>query len=156
LLEKLARRRIGYDFPRWGQPAPYPEESPRGPMVALTNEHAGSDGDIFSHGFKLIGLGPLIGKRTWGGVIGISPRYTLVDGTVTTQPEFAFWFKDVGWNVENYGTDPDIDIDIAPQDYVNNVDPQLDRAIAEALRLIQERPALEPKPEERPRKVWRR
>jgi tricorn protease len=156
LLEKLARRRIGYDFPRWGQPAPYPEESPRGPMVALTNEHAGSDGDIFSHGFKLMGLGPLIGKRTWGGVIGISPRYTLVDGTVTTQPEFAFWFKDVGWNVENYGTDPDIEIDIAPQDYVNNVDPQLDRAIAEALRLIQERPALEPKPEERPRKVWRR
>jgi tricorn protease len=61
----------------------------------------------------------------------------------------------VGWNVENYGTDPDIEIDIAPQDYVNNVDPQLDRAIAEALRLIQERPALEPKPEERPRKVWR-
>src|SRR5713101_8440839 len=155
LLEKLARRRIGYDFPRWGQPEPYPSESPRGPMVALTNEHAGSDGDIFSHGFKLMGLGPLIGKRTWGGVIGISPRYTLVDGTVTTQPEFAFWFKDVGWNVENYGTDPDIEIDIAPQDYVNNFDPQLDRAIAEALRLIQERPALEPKPEERPRKVWR-
>jgi len=64
LLEKLARRRIGYDFPRWGQPEPYPGESPRGPMVALTNEHAGSDGDIFSHSFKLMGLGPLIGKRT--------------------------------------------------------------------------------------------
>ena len=155
LLEKLARRRIGYDFSRWGQPEPYPQESPRGPMVALTNEHAGSDGDIFSHGFKLMGLGPLIGKRTWGGVIGISPRHTLVDGTVTTQPEYAFWFKDVGWNVENYGTDPDIEIDIAPQDYVHKVDPQLDRAIAEALRLIEERPALEPKPEERPRKVWK-
>ena len=121
-------------------------------MVALTNEHAGSDGDIFSHSFKLMGLGPLIGKRTWGGVIGISPRHTLVDGTRTTQPEFAFWFKDVGWNVENYGTDPDIEVDIAPQDYVNNVDPQLERAIAEALRQIEMHPGLEPKTEERPRR----
>jgi len=152
LLEKLARRRVGYDFPRWGQPAPYPEESPRGPMVALTDEHSGSDGDIFSHSFKLMGLGPLIGKRTWGGVIGINPQHSLVDGTTTTQPEYAFWFKDVGWNVENYGTDPDIEVDIAPQDYVNNVDPPLDRAIIEALRMIEEFPALEPNPEERPRK----
>ncbi len=71
---------------------------------------------------------------------------------MTTQPEFAFWFKDVGWNVENYGTDPDIEVDIAPQDYVNELDPQLERAIAEALRLIEEYPALEPKPEERPRR----
>ena len=153
LLEKLARRRIGYDFSRWGQPSPYPAESPRGPMVALTDENSGSDGDIFSHSFKLMGLGPLIGKRTWGGVIGISPQHSLVDGTRTTQPEYAFWFKDVGWNVENYGTDPDIDVDIAPQDFVNNIDPQLDRAIAEALRLIEEMPALEPTPEERPRKA---
>ncbi|MCK7492560.1 MAG: S41 family peptidase [Comamonadaceae bacterium] len=68
-----------------------------GPVVALTNEHAGSDGDIFSHGFKLMGIGPLVGKRTWGGVIGIWPRHTLVDGTETTQPEFSFWFSDVGW-----------------------------------------------------------
>jgi len=152
LLEKLARRRIGYDFPRWGQPVPYPEESPRGPMVTLTDEHAGSDGDMFSHAFKLMRLGPLIGKRTWGGVVGINPRYRLVDGTMTTQPEAAIWFKDVGWNVENYGTDPDIEVDIAPQDYVNNADPQLDRAIAETVRLIEEIPALEPKPGERPKR----
>jgi tricorn protease len=151
LLEKLARRRLGYDFPRWGEPEPYPAESPRGPMVALTNEHAGSDGDIFSHSFKLMKLGPLIGKRTWGGVIGIHPRHRLVDGTVTTQPEFSFWFKDVGWNVENYGTDPDIEVDIAPQDFANNVDPQLERALAVALRLIEEHLTLEPKPGERPR-----
>ena len=152
LLEKLARRRIGYSFSRWGQPEPYPYESPRGPMVALTNEQAGSDGDIFSHSFKLMGLGPLIGMRTWGGVIGISHNHSLVDGTRTTQPEHAFWFKDVGWNVENYGTDPDIEVDIAPQDYVNDIDPQLERAIAEALRLIEEKPSLEPKPEERPKR----
>ena len=95
LLEKLARRRVGYDVSRWGKPEPYPLDSRAGPMVALTNEWAGSDGDIFSHVFKLMKLGPLIGKRTWGGVIGIWPRHVLADGTVTTQPEFSFWFDDV-------------------------------------------------------------
>jgi tricorn protease len=153
LLKKLAQRRIGYSFSRWGQPEPYPEESPRGPMVALTNEQAGSDGDIFCHSFKLMGLGPLIGMRTWGGVIGISHNLSLVDGTRTTQPEYAYWFKDVGWNVENYGTDPDIEVDIAPQDYVNDIDPQLERAIAVALKLIDEKPSLQPKPEERPKRA---
>ena len=86
------------------------------PLVALTNEHAGSDGDIFSHCFKLMGIGRLVGTRTWGGVIGIWPRHPLVDGSETTQPEFSFWFDDVGWAVENYGTDPEIEVDNAPQD----------------------------------------
>ena len=106
LLEKLARRRIAYAVARWAPPEPYPEESPAGPLVAITNEQAGSDGDIFTHSFKLLGLGPVVGKRTWGGVIGINPTYPLVDGSVTTQPEYSFWFEDVGWGVENYGTDP--------------------------------------------------
>lgn len=133
LLEKVARRRIGYDLQRWGAPQPYPNESPAGPLVALTNEHAGSDGDIFSHCFKLMKLGPLIGKRTWGGVIGIWPRHKLADGTETTQPEFSFWFQDVGFAVENYGTDPDIDIDNAPQDAAAGRDRQLEKALAVAL-----------------------
>jgi tricorn protease len=150
LLEKLARKRIGYKFSRWSQPIPYPREAPHGPMVALTNEHAGSDGDIFCHSFKLMHLGPLIGKRTWGGVVGISPRHRLVDGSCTTQPEYANWFKNVGWDIENYGTEPDIEVDIAPQDYANQCDPQLERAIAEALRLAKESTTLEPKPGERP------
>ncbi|MEK7486594.1 MAG: PDZ domain-containing protein, partial [Planctomycetota bacterium] len=80
LLEKLLRRRIGYGTQRWGQTEPYPLDSLLGPMIAITNEHAGSDGDIFSHSFKLMKLGKLIGKRTWGGVIGIWPRHSLVDG----------------------------------------------------------------------------
>jgi tricorn protease len=136
LLEKLARRRLGYDLSRWGGLTPYPVESVSGPLVALTNEHAGSDGDIFCHSFKMLKLGPLVGKRTWGGVIGISPRHPLVDGTVTTQPEYSHWFEDVGWEVENYGTDPDIEVDITPQDYRNGDDPQLARAIQEAMQLI--------------------
>lgn len=130
LLEKLARKRVGYDVSRYSlKPIPYPPESAAGPLVAITNQFAGSDGDIFSHCFKMYGLGPLVGKRTWGGVIGINPVHRLVDGTVTTQPEFSFWFKDVGWKVENYGTDPDYDVDIAPHDYREGKDPQLEFAI---------------------------
>ena len=150
LLEKLARRRIGYDFQRWGLPAPYPVESVMGPIVALTNEYAGSDGDIFAHGFKLMKLGPLLGTRTWGGVVGIWPRHALVDGSVTTQPEFSFWFADVGWGVENYGTEPDIAIDNTPQDYARGVDAQLERAIAEGLKLLAENPPRMPEFEGKP------
>jgi len=129
LIEKLARKRVGYDVSRFGPPVPYPPESVGGPIVALTNQFAGSDGDIFSHVFKLYKLGPLVGKRTWGGVIGINPYHRLVDGTITTQPEFSFWFTDVGWNVENYGTDPDHDVDIAPHDDRTGIDPQMERAL---------------------------
>ncbi|MBV9057279.1 MAG: PDZ domain-containing protein [Candidatus Eremiobacteraeota bacterium] len=150
LLEKLARKRVGYDVPRYGAPVPYPPESVGGPIVALTNQFAGSDGDIFSHCFKLYKLGPLVGKRTWGGVIGIDPYHHLVDGTVTTQPEFSFWFVDAGWGVENYGTDPDYDIDIAPHDYRKGRDPQLERALElmdRALKgYVAERPDLSTRP----------
>jgi tricorn protease len=122
-----------------------------GPMVAITNEYAGSDGDIFSHCFKLSGLGPLIGKRTWGGVVGIYPRHALVDGTVTTQPEFAFWFKDVGWGVENYGTDPDIEVEIRPQDHAAGRDPQLERGLVEILKQMRQKSTLPPRFGDRPR-----
>jgi tricorn protease len=137
LIEKLARERIGYDVSRWGKPDPYPSDSPAGPLVCLTNELAGSDGDIFTHVFKLKGLGPVVGKRTWGGVVGITVRHILVDNGVTTQPEFSFWFKDVGWGVENYGTDPIHEVDIAPQDHAKGRDPQMEtglRLARQALR----------------------
>jgi tricorn protease len=151
VLEKLARRRIGYDISRWGRPEPYPAHSPGGPLVAVTNEHAGSDGDIFTHCFKLLGLGPVVGKRTWGGVVGIAPHHMLVDGSLTTQPEYAFWFCDVGWGVENYGTDPDVEVDIAPQDHVAGADPQLDKAIALALAALKRHRPLRADVDRRPR-----
>jgi len=149
LLEKLARKRVGYDVSRWTPPFPYPEESVGGPMVAVTNQFAGSDGDIFSHCFKLYGLGPLVGMRTWGGVVGINPRHRLVDGTETTQPEFSFWFADAGWGVENYGTDPTHEVDVAPQETLRGEDPQLDTALRlmdEALAKARPRPEFPPKP----------
>ena len=137
LLQKLMRRRLGWEVTRWREPERFPRDAPAGPMVCVTNEMSGSDGDIFSHTFKLAGLGPLIGTRTWGGVVGIWPQQSLVDGTVTTQPEFAHWFDDVGFSVENYGTDPDIEVVIAPQDYAAGRDLQLERAIRELESLIE-------------------
>jgi tricorn protease len=123
-------------------------------VVALTNEHAGSDGDIFSHGFKLMGIGTLVGKRTWGGVIGIWPRHKLADGTETTQPEFSFWFKDVGFGVENYGTDPQVEVDNAPEDDAFNAserDRQLARALEVALQAARDAPGEPGIPTTRPR-----
>jgi len=160
LLQKLLRKRVGYDATRWSDPEPYPTDAPMGPLVALTNEYAGSDGDIFSHCFKLFGLGPLIGKRTWGGVVGIWPRHALVDGTITTQPEFAFWFEDVEWGVENYGTDPDIEVEILPQDHAAGRDPQLERGIDEARKLVRKLkpkvPSLGKRPSRKPPRLSKR
>jgi tricorn protease len=98
----------------------------------------------------MLGLGPLVGMRTWGGVVGIEPYIPLADGSVTTQPEFSFWFSDVGWGVENYGTDPTIEVEYLPQAYMAGKDPQLERAIAEAVKLVEEHPAPTPAPEPRP------
>jgi tricorn protease len=150
VLEKLMRPRLGYAFQRWSGASPYFTESPRGNLVAITDENAGSDGDIFSHAFKMLKLGPLVGKRTWGGVVGISPYIALADGSLTTQPEFSFWFRDVGWGVENYGTDPTIEVDNTPQDYARGADPQLERALSEAMRLVEEHPVTTPTPGPRP------
>jgi tricorn protease len=130
----LKERVIGFDQTRYQGIDTYPSYAVNGPLLCLTNEYAGSDGDIFSHSFKLMGLGKLVGKRTWGGVIGINGQYTLKDGTMTTQPEYSFWFKDVGWEVENYGTDPDIEVDITPNDWKKKSDPQLDKSISEILK----------------------
>ncbi|MDX2129994.1 MAG: S41 family peptidase [Chloroherpetonaceae bacterium] len=145
LLEKLMRKRLGYDVSRWSrEPEPYFSNSVNGPMLCLTNEFAGSDGDIFSHSFKMLKLGKLVGKRTWGGVIGIYPRHSLSDGTVTTQPEFSFWFNDVGWQVENYGTDPDVTVEVAPQDFSNEIDLQLNQSIEILLQELKQNPPFKP------------
>ena len=151
LLEKLARVRLGWDVLRYGPPFPYPEASPAGPMVCVTNQDAGSDGDIFSHCWKLLELGPLVGTRTWGGVVGIDIIRRLVDGGLTTQPQASFWFGDVGFGVENYGTDPDVVVDKAPQDWAAGADPQLDRAIALVTKALRAHKPRTPTKAERPR-----
>jgi len=74
----------------------------------------------------------------------------LVDGTITTQPEFSFWFEDVGWSVENYGTDVNIEVEITPKDYSKGVDSQLDRGILEILKDLKKNPPVKPKFDNKP------
>src|SRR6202042_2902541 len=84
VIEKLARKIVGWDLPRWMTPSTYPRDAPRGPIVALADENAGSDGDIVTAAIRILGLGPVVGARTWGGVIGINAPFVLVDGTAIT------------------------------------------------------------------------
>ena len=97
VIEKLARRVIGWDIPRWMSSSTYPRDAPRGPLVALADENAGSDGDIVTAAIRILGLGPVVGTRTWGGVIGIDTPFELVDGTAMTVPRYAIWLESFGW-----------------------------------------------------------
>ncbi|WP_326814339.1 S41 family peptidase [Streptomyces sp. NBC_01763] len=141
VVEKLARRIVGWDLPRGMQPYSYPGDAPRGPVVAVANEFSGSDGDIVNAAIKALRIGPVVGTRTWGGVVGIDSRYRLVDGTLVTQPKYAFWLEGYGWGVENHGVDPDVEVVMAPQDHASGRDPQLDAAIRIALEGLAESPA---------------
>ncbi|MEU7716770.1 S41 family peptidase [Streptomyces tibetensis] len=144
VVEKLARRIVGWAVPRGMRPYSYPEDAPRGPVVAVANEFSGSDGDIVNAAIKALGLGPVVGTRTWGGVIGIDSRYRLVDGTLVTQPKYAFWLEGYEWGVENHGVDPDVEIVQRPQDYAAGRDTQLDEAIRLALERLETAPAKTP------------
>ena len=146
IVEKLARRVIAWDMPRAMLPETYPMDAPRGPLTALADEFAGSDGDIVTAAIRTLGLGPVIGTRTWGGVIGIEgmPGHSLVDGTRMTVPRFAYWFSEYGWNVENYGVDPDIEVFISPDDWAAGRDPQLETAVRLTLEALAARPAVAP------------
>ncbi|WP_183091607.1 S41 family peptidase [Streptomyces radicis] len=115
LLDRLARRGGGTQRGRWNGVSRYPAEAPRGSMAVLVNEHTGSDGEIFAHRFRALGLGPVVGRRTWGGVIATWPRHVLADGTVTTQPEFRFYLDGVGDLLENRGVEPDLCVDQPPR-----------------------------------------
>jgi tricorn protease len=144
VVEKLLRRVIGWEVSRLNEPMTYPFEAPRGPIVAIADEYAGSDGDIATQAIKVHGIAPVVGTRTWGGVIGIDSKYTLVDGTGVTQPKYAFWFEGVGWGVENYGVDPDVEVSIPPHDWAAGRDPQLETAIRMALEALESREPARP------------
>jgi tricorn protease len=144
VLEKLAHRVLGWDVIRWHQAESYPLDARRGPLVAVTNQNAGSDGDIITAAIRLLGLGPVVGTRTWGGVIGFDDLRELVDGTRITIPQLAFSFRQLGWGVENYGVDPDVELDITPDDWAQGRDPQLETAVRLALEALEKEPAASP------------
>jgi tricorn protease len=144
VVEKLARRVIGWDVGRHHSPETYPLDAPRGPVVAVANEFSGSDGDVVTAAIKALGIGPVVGTRTWGGVIGIDMRYSLVDGTGVTQPRYAFWFDGHGWDLENHGVAPDVEVVMSPDDWATGRDPQLDTAIRLAVEALEQHPAAGP------------
>ena len=144
VIEKLARRVIAWEMPRSLRPMSYPIDAPRGPVVALADEFAGSDGDIVTKAIRTLGLGPVVGTRTWGGVIGIDGFHELVDGTRVTVPRYAFWMEGSGWGVENYGVDPDVEVLITPDDWAAGRDAQLETAVRLATEALAATPAAAP------------
>jgi tricorn protease len=154
VVEKLARRVIAWGLARWQRPETYPLEARRGPLVTVADEFAGSDGDIVTAAIRLLGLGPVVGTRTWGGVIGIEGYQELVDGTSITVPEYAFSFVDYGWDVENYGVDPDVEVLNTPDDWAAGRDSQLETAVRLALEALDKQsPLVPPDPATGPVKV---
>ena len=133
-IDLLRKEPISRFAPRYGADWRQPSAAVHGPKVMIIDEGAGSGGDMLPWMFRHFKVGPLVGKRTWGGLVGISSYPTLMDGGRVTAPGFAFWSPEEGFGVENVGVPPDYDVDIWPKDWVAGKDKQLEKAI----ELIQE------------------
>ena len=144
-IELLNRPVTNYWAVRDGMDWQWPPASVPGPRVMLINGWSGSGGDCFPLYFRMAGLGPLIGRRTWGGLIGISGVPDLIDGGTVTVPTFGIYSTDGKWIVEGHGVDPDIEVTDDPAKMWDGGDPQLDRAIQEVSRLLNQKPPVVPK-----------
>jgi tricorn protease len=141
LIDRLRRQLLATGFSRNSDfTSTYPGTVFYGPMVSLLNETSASDGDIFPAMFKQAGLGPLIGKRSWGGVIGITGHGPLIDGGQVNVPEFGFADVNGNWIIEGHGVDPDIVVENDPQSVIAGRDPQLERGVQEVLKAMREHP----------------
>jgi len=148
IIERLSRKVLGINFTRGNEtPGTYPDGAFPGPMIALLNENSASDGDIFPYMFRQAGLGQLVGKRSWGGVVGITNHGTLIDGGVVNVPEFALLDTKGNYIIEGHGVDPDIEVDNDPKSVIAGGDPQLERAVAELMKKVATAPKL---PNKRP------
>ena len=140
LIERLQRRILGTQFARnIEDPLLYPSAF-NGPLVALLNENSSSDGDLFPAMFRAAKLGLLIGKRSWGGVVGITNHGQLIDGGSVNVPEFGFANTKGEWIIEGHGVDPDIVVENDPKSEIEGKDPQLERGVAELMKQIQANP----------------
>ncbi len=112
-----------------GPDTPFPNGAIHGPKAMIINERAGSGGDYLPYTFRQAKLGPLVGKRTWGGLVGIGGYPTLIDGGAVTAPRMGIWFPPGRWDVENRGVAPDIEVEYDPQAVRAGKDPQLEKAV---------------------------
>ena len=144
-LDILRRPFISYWAMRYGGDLKTPMASIQGPKVMLIDETAGSGGDLLPWMFRKLQMGTLIGRRTWGGLVGILGFPVLMDGGTITAPNLAIWDPQGGWVVENEGVPPDIDVEQTPADVIAGRDPQLDKAIEVALKQLEANPPPTPK-----------
>ena len=142
-IELLNRPPLAFWAVRDGKDWQWPPIAHFGPKVMLINGWSGSGGDAFPDYFRKAGLGPLIGSRTWGGLIGITGAPPLVDGGGVTVPTFRMFNPDGTWFAEGHGVDPDIDVPEDPTALAQGTDTQLERAVMEALRLLEITPPWE-------------
>lgn len=140
IVDYLRRPLMNYWTTREGEDFTTPLGSIFGPKVMVTNEFAGSGGDALPWYFRRAGVGKLIGKRTWGGLVGIYSYPQLIDGGLFTAPRVAFWSPDGTWDVENHGVAPDIEVEFDPKAWRQGRDPQLEKAVEVVLDELKKNP----------------
>jgi tricorn protease len=148
IIHAMQRTLMSWWAPRYGAIYRTPQASILGPKVMITNEFSGSGGDAMPWYFREAQLGPLVGKRTWGGLVGIGGIPVLMDGGHVTSPSFGFFNPQGQWDVENHGVQPDYEVDMEPKLVREGHDPQLEKAVSLALDELAKHPVPEPhKPE---------
>jgi tricorn protease len=130
---------------RYGADLKTPFASIQGPKVMIIDETAGSGGDLLPWMFRKFKLGPLVGQRTWGGLVGTLGFPVLMDGGSITAPNLAIWTEEDGWVVENEGVPPDIEVEQTPADVIAGRDPQLEKAIEVVMAELKKAPPTTPK-----------
>jgi tricorn protease len=140
IANELNRTLMGYFATRDGKPTTSPTAGIFGPKVMIINESAGSGGDALPYMFHQRKLGPLVGTRTWGGLVGTTGVPTTIDGGGITAPNLAFYDLNGRWAVENEGVAPDIEVEYSAAEVIKGHDPQLERAVQEALKLLEASP----------------
>jgi tricorn protease len=140
VIDYLRRPLMNYFMTRDGEPFTTPTGSIFGPKVMITNEFAGSGGDLMPWLFRKLKIGTLVGKRTWGGLVGIFGTPSLIDGGAVTAPNLAFYNTEGEWDVENHGVAPDVEVEFDPHAWREGRDPQLERAVEIALAQLEKNP----------------
>ncbi|HBY62620.1 MAG TPA: protease, partial [Solibacterales bacterium] len=140
IVDYLRRPLLNYWSTRYGEDITTPVMAIFGPKAMIVNEFAGSGGDAMPWYFRKLGIGPLIGKRTWGGLVGILGFPQLMDGGTVTAPNFAFWSPKGDWDVENYGVAPDIEVELDPKAVREGRDPQLEKAVEVVMTDLKKNP----------------